>query len=153
MTHCVYIIKPEAMAHRKEIYALIEGAGLRIVSAKLVNLSEIAIDVLYPFLGSDLRDATLYSFSLGPCEIGIVEGVHAIARLSELTGDSPNPANCNRSTIRARFGLSRPIKMGTAFYYFNGFHTSRNALEAKRDLTLFEGLHDESGGSATGAPG
>jgi nucleoside diphosphate kinase len=144
MERSVYIIKPEAMSHRAEISRLIETSGLRIVARKLANIQEEAVDILYPDLCQDLRDATLYYYGRGLSEIGVVEGVEAITRLVQLAGRSINPAQCDESSIRFRFGSSLPVKMGKALYYRNAFHRTKNATDATRELTIFDALPDFS---------
>jgi len=145
MERSVYIIKPEAMSDRKGICRLIEAAGLRIVARKLTRISKEAIDILYPDLNQDLRDATLYHYGLGLSEIGIVEGPEAIARLFRLAGQSVDPAECRASTIRFKFGYRLPVRMGNAFYYKNAFHRTRNSLDVTRELAIYEMLPDLSG--------
>lgn len=140
MERSVYIIKPEVVANREQIRALIRRSGLRIVSHKLVVLPQHAIESLYPGINDDLHAATLYYFGVGPCEIGIVEGNNAIERLSRLAGDSVSPAQCDPSTIRSQFGFRDPVKWGSASYFLNGLHRSKEAGEVARDLELFDAL-------------
>lgn len=136
----VYIIKPEAMRYRELIHALIEQTGLRVAAKSITTLPESAVDSLYPGIEKDLRAATLYYFGVGPCEIGIVEGPHAIELLSKLAGSSVNPAECEPSTIRGRFGTREAMKFRSALYYLNGFHRARDLTEVQRGLSLFYSL-------------
>lgn len=145
MERSVYIIKPEAMIHRAEISRSIEASGLRIVARKLTNIKEDAIDIFYPDLCQDLREATLYHYGRGLSEIGVVEGSEAIRRLIQLAGQSVNPSECDESTIRFRFGSSFPVKMGNVLYYRNAFHRTRSAKDVARELTIFEALPNLSG--------
>lgn len=140
MQRSVYIIKPEAMRHLELIHSLIEKAGLRVAANAITTLPESAVDSLYPGIDQDLRAAMLHYFGAGPCEIGIVEGPNAIERLSKLAGSSVNPAECDRSTIRGRFGVQEAVRFRSAVYYLNGFHRSQNLFEVERDLALFHAL-------------
>jgi nucleoside diphosphate kinase len=140
MERSVYIIKPEAVSQKEKIHELIEAGGLQIVAVKLAILDEGAVSILYPNLSRDLRDATLHFFGLGPCEIGVVKGEDAVLRLSALAGASINPAECEPTTIRGRFGSRVPARPAAAVYYLNGFHRSKDASEVDRDLALFETL-------------
>ncbi len=133
------------MPDREEISRLIEAAGLRIVAKKLTRILKEAVDVFYPQLCQDLREATLLQYGLGLSEIGIVEGPEAIARLFRLAGESANPAECDASTIRFRFGSRLPVRVGNALYYRNAFHRTSNASDAPRELAVFETLPDLSG--------
>lgn len=147
MERSVYIIKPEAIAHRHAIRAIIVSSGLRIVSSKTVMLGPGEVDRLYVFTDQDLRSAAICAFKAGPCEMGIVEGRDAIAKLTELAGSSTNPAKCEKHSIRATFGVTLPVRVGHSLYYLNGFHRSRDAAEANDDLELYEGLKHEHGTS------
>lgn len=137
MERSVYIIKPEALHQRERIHKIIRGGGLRIVATKTTMADERVVCTVYPDLSGDLRSATVHHFGVGPCEIGVVEGEDAIARLSALAGEYVDPSACGAETIRGRFGLSVPVRFGSCLYYRNGFHRSRNASEAKRELDLF----------------
>jgi len=140
MERSVYIIKPEAVAHRKRIRSVIREAGLRIVAHKLVVLPIHAIESLYPDMDADLHAATLYYLGVGPSEIGIVEGVDAIKRLNQITGEFVDPRMCASNTIRRSYGFSSPVKWQSAIYFLNGLHRSRDACEVARDLVLFDTL-------------
>jgi nucleoside diphosphate kinase len=137
MERSVYIIKPEAVAHRERIRALIQQAGLRVVAHKLMVLPQHALDLLYSGMDDDLHAATLHYFGIGPSEIGIVEGENAISRLNQLVGADVNPMRCAPDTIRGRYGFKNPVKWRTAVYFLNGLHRSKNADEANRDMELF----------------
>lgn len=145
MEKSVYIIKPEAVAHREQIRALIRGAGLRVANHKLAVFPEHALEALYPDMQENLHAATLHYFGIGPSEIGIVEGENAINRLSQLAGEDVNPAKCAPGTIREQYGFKNPVKWRNAIYFLNGLHRSKNTTEVERDLELFSSLADEVG--------
>lgn len=140
MERSVYIIKPEAESHRAAIHAVLEESGLTIVARTSVLLPDWALEALYPDINKDLRGATRMYFGLGPCEVGVVEGANAIERLFTLAGTAVSPAECASSSIRARFGVHRPVRYRSAVYYLNGFHRSSDFVEAQRDLELFKSL-------------
>lgn len=152
MERSVYIIKPEAMSERGKISHLIEASGLRIAARKLTKFPREALDVFYPELSQDLREATAYYFGLGLSEIGIVEGPGAIARLFQLAGKSVDPAECGPSTIRFQFGSRSPVRMGNVLYYRNGFHRARNASDAAREMAIYQTLPDLSGTTESESP-
>lgn len=140
MERSVYIIKPEAVAHRERIRSLIRDAGLRVAAHKLVVLPTHAIESLYPDMETDLHAATLHYFGVGPSEIGIVEGMDAVKRLNHIAGEFVDPTKCQPSTIRASYGFKIPVRWRSATYFLNGLHRSKDAKEVARDLALFDSL-------------
>jgi nucleoside-diphosphate kinase len=99
------IIKPDAVAKNVigEIYAIFEKSGLRIVAAKMVQLTGEQAEGFYavhkerPFFGE------LVSFmTSGPVMVQVLEGENAIARNREVMG-APNPKDAAPGTIRATF--------------------------------------------------
>ena len=136
----VYIIKPEAVAHRELICSRICEASLRIIAHKIVVLPTHAIESLYPDMEADLHAATLHFLGVGPSEIGIVEGVDAVKRLNYVVGEFVDPTECPPNTLRGSFGFRSPVKWGGATYFLNGLHRSRDASEVARDLALFDSL-------------
>ena len=102
------IIKPDAVAKgvAGQIIARIEGAGLKVLAAKLIHLSAAQAGGFYivhkerPFYGS------LCAFmTQGPCMPMVLEGESAIARLRELMG-ATDPAKAAAGTIRKDFASS-----------------------------------------------
>src|SRR4026209_1840773 len=102
------IIKPDAVAKgvAGQIIARFEKAGLRVLAAKLIQLTAAQAGGFYivhkerPFYGS------LCAFmTQGPCMPIVLEGDHAIARLGELRGATP-PAKADAGTIRKDFASS-----------------------------------------------
>ena len=102
------IIKPEAVAGNiiGEIYRRFEQAGLRIVAARMLHLSEDQARRFYevhkerPFY----NDLVAYMQS-GPVMVQVLEGENAIARNREIMG-ATNPAEAAPGTIRADFAES-----------------------------------------------
>lgn len=102
------IIKPEAVARNiiGDIYKRFEQAGLRIIAARMMHLSEDQAKRFYevhkerPFY----NDLVAYMQS-GPVMVQVLEGEDAIARNREIMG-ATNPAEAAEGTIRADFAES-----------------------------------------------
>ena len=102
------IIKPDAVSKNVigEIYSRFEKAGLRIVAARMAQLSRADAEGFYavhkerPFF----RDLVDFMIS-GPVMIQVLEGADAIARNRELMG-ATDPRKAAAGTIRADFAAS-----------------------------------------------
>ena len=102
------IIKPDAVAKNVigQIYARFEGAGLKIVAAKMAHLSRGEAEAFYavhkarPFF----KDLVEFMIS-GPVMIQVLEGEGAIAKNRELMG-ATDPKKAEKGTIRADFADS-----------------------------------------------
>jgi nucleoside-diphosphate kinase len=102
------IIKPDAVAKNVigEIYSRFENAGLRIVGAKMVQLTREQAEGFYavhrarPFF----QDLVAFMTS-GPVMIQVLEGEDAIAKNRALMG-ATNPKEAAPGTIRADFAVS-----------------------------------------------
>jgi nucleoside-diphosphate kinase len=102
------IIKPDAVAKNVigQIYARFEGAGLRVVAAKMAHLSRPEAEQFYavhrqrPFFGD------LVNFMVsGPVMIQVLEGEAAIAKNRQLMG-ATDPKKAEKGSIRADFADS-----------------------------------------------
>ncbi len=102
------IIKPDAVAKNVigEIYTRFEKAGLNIVAARMMHLSEEQAGEFYavhkerPFYGD------LVSFmTSGPVIVQVLEGENAIAAHRDVMG-ATNPAEAAPGTIRDDFASS-----------------------------------------------
>lgn len=100
------IVKPSAVAdnHIGAILNKFEAAGLKIVAAKMLQLSQEQAEGFYavhserPFFGE------LVEFMMsGPIMVQVLEGENAIAQNREIMG-ATNPAEAAAGTIRAEFG-------------------------------------------------
>jgi nucleoside-diphosphate kinase len=99
------IIKPDAVAKNVigQIYSRFEAAGLRIVAAKMLHLSEEQAGGFYavhkerPFY----KDLVAFMTS-GPVMVQVLEGEGAIAKNREVMG-ATNPKDAEPGTIRADF--------------------------------------------------
>ena len=102
------IIKPDAVAKDLigRIYARFEGAGLKIVAARMMQLSEREAEGFYavhrgrPFF----RDLVKFMVS-GPVMVQVLEGENAIANNRDLMG-ATDPKKAAKGTIRADFAES-----------------------------------------------
>jgi len=105
MERTLSIIKPDAVANNNigAIINIFEQAGLAVVAAKMVHLSQMQAEDFYaihkarPFFGE------LVSFMIsGPVLVMVLEGEDAVARNRELMG-ATNPKDAASGTIRALF--------------------------------------------------
>src|SRR5438067_6785944 len=102
------IVKPDAVAKNVigQIYARFEKAGLRIIAARMLHLSQKEAEGFYavhrerPFF----RDLVRFMIS-GPIMVQVLEGEDAIAKNRELMG-STDPKKAKKGTIRADFAGS-----------------------------------------------
>jgi nucleoside-diphosphate kinase len=102
------IIKPDAVSKNVigQIYQRFEDAGLKIIAAKMKQLSRREAEGFYavhkdrPFFG-ELVDF----MTSGPVMIQVLEGENAIAKNRELMG-ATNPKEAAAGTIRADFADS-----------------------------------------------
>jgi nucleoside-diphosphate kinase len=124
------IIKPDAVAKNVigEIYTRFEKAGLKIVAAKMKQLSRADAEGFYavhrerPFFGA------LVEFMIsGPVMIQALEGENAIAKNRELMG-ATNPKDAAAGTIRADFADSIDA---------NAVHGSDGADTATNEIAYF----------------
>lgn len=102
------IVKPDAVAKNVigEIYSRFEKAGLKIIAAKMVHLSEQEAGKFYavhkerPFFGELVKFMTS-----GPVMVQVLEGENAIAKNRELMG-ATDPKKADKGTIRSDFAES-----------------------------------------------
>ena len=102
------IIKPDAVAKNVigKIYTRFEDAGLKIVNARMAQLTQAEAEGFYavhkerPFF----KDLVKFMIS-GPVMIQALEGENAVAKNRELMG-ATNPKDAAPGTIRADFAES-----------------------------------------------
>ena len=102
------IIKPDAVAKNVsgEIYSRFEQAGLKIVAAKMKQLSRADAEEFYAVHAERPFFNDLVGFmTSGPVMIQVLEGENAIALNRELMG-ATNPQEAAPGTIRADFAQS-----------------------------------------------
>lgn len=102
------MIKPDAVAKNVigEIYTRFEKAGLKIVAAKMVHLTEERAGAFYAVHKERPFYNDLVSFmTSGPIMVTALEGENAIAVHRDIMG-ATNPADAAAGTIRADFADS-----------------------------------------------
>ncbi|MFZ5533640.1 MAG: nucleoside-diphosphate kinase [Pseudomonadota bacterium] len=124
------IIKPDAVAKNVigQIYGRFEQAGLRIVAARMMQLSQKEAEGFYavhrerPFF----KDLVAFMIS-GPVMVQVLEGEDAIARHRALMG-ATDPKKAEPGTIRADFADSIDA---------NAVHGSDSAETAAAEIRYF----------------
>jgi len=102
------IVKPDAVAKNVigEIYSRFEKAGLKIVAAKMKQLSPEDAQRFYAVHeGKPFYNDLVAFMTSGPVMIQVLEGENAIALNRELMG-ATNPQDAAPGTIRADFAQS-----------------------------------------------
>ncbi|MFH4360007.1 nucleoside-diphosphate kinase [Vibrio diabolicus] len=124
------IIKPDAVERNLigEIYNRIEKAGLRIVAAKMVHLTEDQASGFYAeHEGKEFFPPLKEFMTSGPIMVQVLEGENAIARYRELMGKT-NPEDAACGTLRADYALSMR---------HNSVHGSDSPESAAREIEFF----------------
>ncbi len=124
------IIKPDAVAKNVigEIYSRFEKAGLKIIAARMLHLSQAEAEGFYavhqerPFF----KDLVKFMTS-GPVLAQALEGENAIAKNRELMG-ATDPKKADKGTIRADFADSIDA---------NAVHGSDAAETARNEIAYF----------------
>jgi len=124
------IIKPDAVAKNAigEIYARFERSGLKIVAARMRQLSRADAEAFYaihrqrPFF-KDLVDFMVS----GPIVVQVLEGENAIGKNRDLMG-ATDPKKAAQGTIRADFADSIDA---------NAVHGSDSAETAATEMAFF----------------
>ena len=102
------IIKPDAVAKNVigQIVARFEGAGLKVVAARLTQLSQADAEAFYAVHKARPFFNDLVSFMIsGPVMIQALEGEGAILKNRDLMG-ATDPKKADKGTIRADFADS-----------------------------------------------
>ena len=129
------IIKPDAVAKDVigEIYSRFEQAGLKIIAARMKQLSKAQAEEFYAVHKARPFFSALVNFmTSGPVMIQVLEGENAISRNRELMG-ATNPAEAAPGTIRADFAESIDA---------NAVHGSDAAETARVEIACFFGPED-----------
>jgi nucleoside-diphosphate kinase len=124
------IVKPDGVARNLigEVYRRFEAAGLKIVAARMMKLSQAEAEAFYavhkerPFY----KDLVRYMTS-GPVMVQVLEGENAIARNRDIMG-ATDPKKAAPGTIRADLAMS--IEQ-------NVVHGSDAAETAAREIGFF----------------
>jgi nucleoside-diphosphate kinase len=102
------IIKPDAVAKNVigEILARFEKAGLKVIAAKMVHLSQADAEGFYAVHKGRPFFNDLVSFMIsGPVMVQVLEGDNAIQKNRDLMG-ATDPKKAEKGTIRADFAQS-----------------------------------------------
>jgi nucleoside-diphosphate kinase len=102
------IVKPDAVAKNVigQIYTRFERVGLKIVAARMLQLSQKEAEGFYAVHRERPFFADLVKFMIsGPIMVQVLEGENAIARNRELMG-ATDPKKAGKGTIRADFADS-----------------------------------------------
>ena len=102
------IIKPDAVAKNVigQILARFEGAGLKVIAARMMQLSKADAEAFYAVHKARPFFNDLVSFMIsGPVFVQVLEGEGAILKNREIMG-ATNPANAAEGTIRKIHALS-----------------------------------------------
>ncbi len=102
------IIKPDAVAKNVigQIYSRFEGAGLKVVAARMMHLSRAEAEGFYAVHSARPFFKDLVDFMIsGPVIVQALEGENAIARHRDLMG-ATDPKKAEKGTIRADFADS-----------------------------------------------
>lgn len=124
------IIKPDAVGKNVigQIISRFEAAGLTVVAAKLVHLSDAIAGGFYAEHKERPFYADLVAFmTSGPVVVQVLEGENAIALNRELMG-ATNPQEAAPGTIRAEFAQSIDA---------NAVHGSDSPASAEREVAYF----------------
>lgn len=124
------IIKPDAVAKNVvgEIITRFEKAGLRVIAAKMVHLSDNVAGGFYAEHKARPFFKDLVSFmTSGPVLVQVLEGENAVALNRELMG-ATNPKDAAPGTIRADFAQTIDA---------NAVHGSDSTTSAAREIAYF----------------
>ncbi len=124
------IVKPDGVTRNLigEVYRRLEGAGLRVIAARMLRLSREQAEQFYevhrerPFYGSLVRYMTS-----GPVMVQVLEGENAIVGNRDIMG-ATDPKKAAPGTIRA--DLAESIEA-------NVVHGSDSAANAEREIGFF----------------
>lgn len=124
------IIKPDAVAKNVigEIYSRFEKAGLRVVAAKMKQLSRAEAEGFYAEHAARPFFPDLVAFmTSGPVMIQVLEGEDAVLKNRDLMG-ATDPKKADAGTIRADFAVSIDE---------NAVHGSDSTTSAAREVAYF----------------
>jgi len=131
------IIKPDAVAKQVvgEIYSRFEKNGLRIVAARMMQLTREQAEDFYAIHRDRPFFKDLVSFMIsGPVMVQVLEGEDAVLKNRKLMG-ATNPKEADPGTIRADFADSIDA---------NAVHGSDSETTAAQEIHFFFPEWDES---------
>lgn len=130
MERTLSILKPDAVAKNiiGKIYQRFEEAGLRIIAAKMTQLSREQAEAFYAIHKERGFFNDLVSFMIsGPVIIQVLEGENAVEKHRQIMG-ATDPKKADPGTIRADFADSIDE---------NAVHGSDSAENAATEIAFF----------------
>jgi nucleoside-diphosphate kinase len=124
------IIKPDAVAKNVigQIIARFESAGLKVVAARMMQMSTADAEAFYAVHKARPFFSDLVSFMIsGPVFVQVLEGESAILKNRELMG-ATDPKKADKGTIRADFADSIEA---------NSVHGSDSSETAATEIAFF----------------
>ncbi|MGF1695117.1 nucleoside-diphosphate kinase [Vibrio lamellibrachiae] len=124
------IVKPDAVKRNLigEIYHRIEKAGLQVIAAKMVQLTDEQAGGFYAeHEGKEFYPALKEFMTSGSIMVQVLEGENAIGRYRELMGKT-NPEEAACGTLRADYAISMR---------YNSVHGSDSPESAAREIEYF----------------
>ncbi|VAW48583.1 Nucleoside diphosphate kinase [hydrothermal vent metagenome] len=124
------IIKPDAVTRNLigKIYQRFEDNGLRIVAAKMVQLTREKAEGFYAeHKGREFYEPLVAYMISAPIMVQVLEGENAIAKNREIMGVT-DPSKAEPNTIRADFAIS---------VRENSVHGSDSEESAAREIAYF----------------
>ena len=124
------IVKPDAVEnnHIGEILARFEKAGLKIVAAKMLQLTKAQAEEFYAIHKARPFYADLVKFMIsGPVFVSVLEGDDAVVKNRNIMG-ATNPKDAAPGTIRKDFAESIDR---------NAVHGSDSLENAKNEIAFF----------------
>jgi len=124
------IVKPDAVAKNVigQIYARFEAAGLKIIAARMMQLSRVEAEGFYAVHRERPFFADLVKFMIsGPVMVQVLEGENVIQKNRDLMG-ATDPRKAAPGSIRADFAQSIDA---------NAVHGSDSAQNAAVEIAYF----------------
>jgi nucleoside-diphosphate kinase len=124
------IIKPDAVGKNVigEIYTRFEKAGLKVVAARMMHLSQAQAEGFYAEHKARPFFKALVDFMIsGPVVVSVLEGENAVLAHRDLMG-ATDPKKADKGTIRADFAASIDE---------NAVHGSDSTASAAREIAYF----------------
>jgi len=124
------IIKPDAVAKNVigKIYSYFEKAGLRVVAAKMMQLSKAQAEEFYAIHKERPFFPLLVNFMIsGPVMVQVLEAEDAVAKHRQVMG-ATDPKKADPGTVRADFADSIDE---------NAVHGSDSLDNAKQEIAFF----------------
>jgi nucleoside-diphosphate kinase len=124
------ILKPDAVANNVigQVISRFETAGLKVIAAKMMQLSQERAEGFYEIHRARPFFADLVSFmTSGPVLVQVLEGENAVMQNREIMG-ATDPKQAASGTIRADFAKTIDE---------NAVHGSDSLENAKREIAFF----------------